>query len=173
MPDKLTDKEIVKALEDLTKCNNNVIDCDHCSLSMFFPRCPEQIGELALDLINRLQAQNERDIKVKVEALYKVNDLKIENERLEKELETEKNQVIRLENQIGRLLSMNQAKLDTIHDLQEENNWYNETLNTTKAEAYKEFADRLKANTREFGSAKGIQREIDNLLKEMVGSNER
>ena len=33
----------------------------------------------------------------------------------------------------------------------------------------KEFADRLKANTREFGAAKGIQREIDNLLKEMIG----
>lgn len=60
MPDKLTDKEIVKALEDLVKCNNSEIDCGSCSLSIFYPRCPEEIGELSLDLFNRLQAENER-----------------------------------------------------------------------------------------------------------------
>ena len=61
MPDKkLTDKEIVKALEDLVKCNNNKIDCGSCSLSVFYPRCPEEIGELALDLINRQKAEIER-----------------------------------------------------------------------------------------------------------------
>ena len=31
--------------------------------------------------------------------------------------------------------------------------------------AIEEFAERLKENTREFGSANGIQREIDNLVK--------
>lgn len=61
MPDKkLTDKEIVKALEGLVKCNNNEIDCDNCSLSVFYPRCPEEIGELSLDLINRQKEEIER-----------------------------------------------------------------------------------------------------------------
>ena len=56
----MTDNEIVKALEDLKKCNNNEIDCGMCMLSDFYPLCPEKIGEYALDLINRLQAENER-----------------------------------------------------------------------------------------------------------------
>ena len=61
MPDKkLTDKEIKKALEDLKKCNNNEIDCGNCALSKFYPRCPEEIGELALDLINRQDKEIER-----------------------------------------------------------------------------------------------------------------
>ena len=56
----MTDNEIVKALEDLVKCNNNEIDCDNCSLSVFYPRCPEEIGELSLDLINRQKEEIER-----------------------------------------------------------------------------------------------------------------
>ena len=159
---KLTDREIVKALEccgemECSKCPMNYDDCEE--------RDFDNLVKRAIPIFNRLQA---------------------ENERLRKELETEKNQVIRLESQIGRLLSMNQAKLDTIHDLQEENNWYNETLNTTKAEAYKEFAERLK-NEIISDTAYGcdtnqhtgyydyqikigdIPEYIDNLLKELVG----
>lgn len=106
--------------------------------------------------------------------------LKAEIERLDKELEVEKNQVIRLENQVGRLLSMNQVKLDTIHDLQEENNWYSETLNTTKAEAYKGFAEKLKEKSwdvpYETKNAHFVQvvdvGDIDNLLKELERNGE-
>lgn len=47
------------------------------------------------------------------------------------------NFIERQQAEIERLKSMNQAKLDTIHDLQEE-------LSTAKAEAIKEFAERLK-----------------------------
>jgi hypothetical protein len=57
---QMTDNDIKKALEDLKKCNNNEIDCGSCTLSVFYPRCPEQIGELALNYINRLEAENER-----------------------------------------------------------------------------------------------------------------
>ena len=40
-----------------------------------------------------------------------------------------------------------------------------------RAEAIKEFAEKLKANTVDWGAAKGVQREVDNLVKEMVGDN--
>jgi seryl-tRNA synthetase len=112
----------------------------------------------ALDLISRQQA---------------------EIKRLEKELETEKNQVIRLENQIGRLLSMNQAKLDTIHDIMAEN----ERLKTEKdnlirtyaecqAEAVKEFADKVLLyipNIEGDTTIKCVEEAIKQTLKETVG----
>ena len=79
---KLTDKEIVKGLEYLKKCNNNEIDCDTCSLSVFFALCPEKIGELALDLINRLQARVKKCEKVEHFADKTIATLQAENERL-------------------------------------------------------------------------------------------
>ena len=126
----MTDNEIIKALEDLKKCNNNEIDCGNCILSKFFPLCPEEIGELALDLINRQ---------------------KEEIERLYKNLETETNHITRLENQIERLLPR---------------------LKTAKAEAYKEFAKRLKEmmSYEHFFETDVVvldKSKLDNLLKEV------
>lgn len=156
----MTDNEIIKALECCTKG----LECKNCPANPHkgnYGYCTGLLLKDALDLINRLQA---------------------ENERLEKELETEKNQVIRLESQIGRLLSMNQAKLDTIHDLQEENNWYNETLNTTKAEAYKECIEKVEEiicdntypdfdiNHKAVNIWKAeAYKNIDDLLKKLIG----
>ena len=129
---KLTDNEIIKALEEEIEYGcGHYIEIEMSTIKDTF------------DLINRLQAENER------------------------------------------LWSMNQAKLDTIHDLQEENNWYNETINTTKAEAYKEFADKieerisikiLKGKSNEYAEGfadalDGVNGEIDNLLKELVGED--
>ena len=60
MPDKkLTDSEIIKALEC---CANNPNDCvcyeSKCPL--FGQKCIDILSKNALDLINRLQAENER-----------------------------------------------------------------------------------------------------------------
>ena len=54
MPDKLTDNEILKALE----CCDNCF-CGHC---VYQPKinCREELSHDVLDLINRLQAENER-----------------------------------------------------------------------------------------------------------------
>ena len=61
MPDKLTDKEIIKALEDMVDCNaDNMKICNGCTLDKYYPYCEKVSFELALDLINRLQAENER-----------------------------------------------------------------------------------------------------------------
>jgi len=78
----MTDNEIVKALE----CCSNAEDI-LVKDKTYKAKPLSSLFKDALDLINRQKAQNERDIKVKVEALYKVNDLKLENERLKAEIE--------------------------------------------------------------------------------------
>ena len=105
MPDKLTDAEIVKALEEMVD----------------YPHNYEEGQELknVLDLINRLQAENER--------LKDILDKKVI------EFADDKKQKI-------------------------------------KAEAYKEFAERLKGHRN--GNYIFISTELlDNLLKEMVGED--
>lgn len=110
--------------------------------------------EKANVIINRLQAENEQYKDYTAKWMEKCDDLQAENERLK---------------------SMNQAKLDMIHDLREENEWYIEIIQTTKAEAYKEFAERLKLTFPKddfLRSTKRISEDIDNLLKELVGETD-
>ncbi len=83
--------------------------------------------------------------------------------------------------EIIRLQSMNQAKLDTIHDLQVEIERLKEFIVETrrcdkeiKSEARKEFAERLKEYaTQGFWETDAYvgAEQIDNLLKEMVGDD--
>lgn len=71
--------------------------------------------------------------------------------------------------------SMNQAKLDTIHDLRAEIEVLNKTIDNyvscleniekIKAKAYKEFAERLKEV---YTLHEGLHIEIDNLVKELT-----
>ena len=56
MPDKLTDKEIVKALEHCSK-QGITSECKRCKVQK---GCRPYLIIEALDLINRLQAENER-----------------------------------------------------------------------------------------------------------------
>ena len=54
---KMTDNTIIKALECCTKCNS---DCEKCEISDFCEENDSEINKALLDLINRLQAENER-----------------------------------------------------------------------------------------------------------------
>ncbi|MGN0548053.1 MAG: hypothetical protein ACI4IM_00475 [Acutalibacteraceae bacterium] len=89
--------------------------------------------------------------------------------------------------EIGRLQSMNNAKLDTIHDLQTEieklkienqslrmaANSYKLHYNEARAEAVKEFAERLRETKFKYGSDYVIYAEnIDVLVKELEGETE-
>ena len=68
MPDKkLTDSEIVKALE----CCQNDEDCQNCPLKEFYPYCDDVLSPATIDLINRLQADNER-LRDKVKDFKKI-----------------------------------------------------------------------------------------------------
>ena len=105
------------------------------------------------------------------------------------------NLIKRQQAEIDRLKSMNQAKLDTIHDLQAEIEKLKNEIQITKdayimlqtkneiikSEAVKEFENRLKNKikiecnpyckpTCDYGTGIEIMRYIDNLVKEMVDS---
>ena len=56
MPDKLTDKEVVKALE----CCVSEMDCPNCPKKKDGVECVGNLLRDCFDLINRLQAENER-----------------------------------------------------------------------------------------------------------------
>ncbi|MBQ2297857.1 MAG: hypothetical protein II278_00570, partial [Bacteroidaceae bacterium] len=77
------------------------------------------------------------------------------------------NLINRQKAELERLLSMNQAKLDMIHDLQTD-------LETAKAEAIKEFADRLKVTAYMQSTITGYQHhvvdvsDIDYLAEKMI-----
>ena len=71
MPDKLTDKEIVKALEC---CPKNII-CGECPLCGTND-CMNKLYVNSLDLINRLQAENEEQEKAILNALHRIKEVR-------------------------------------------------------------------------------------------------
>ena len=151
MPDKLTDKEIIKALE----CCKYEYDtkCELCCYN-FYSRtgCRSELRRNALDLINRLQAKVEKCEKVEHFADKTIETANAEIERLNKEVEIE-------------LDKLNAEKNDVMH--------YKDQI---KSEAVKEFAERLKEQYAQginwFGKKEHYfvnVEDIDNLLKELVG----
>ena len=154
MPDKkLTDSEIIKALECC--CGGLTSDwCDKCPMNVT-KECDKDLlalEKLALDLINRLQAQNKdlaetvHNLTIEKDALFdKAEELKAEIERLKTNLNVE------LEN------------FATEYD------------NKIKAEAYKECIEKVKEeiNKHSYGVLHKIviNYKIDNLLKEKAGDD--
>lgn len=129
MDKKLTDNEIVKALEEWIKDlkdDYKRLQLLDAPMDCFEESHANTITKLtnALDLINRLQAENER---------------------------------------------LNKANTSVVEHLKKARR----QIKAAKAEAYKEFAGRLKtkASDFEFGKAVWVVY-IDNLLKELVGEND-
>ena len=154
MPDKkLTDSEIVKALE----CCPVADDCYECECKEF---CPQYMGDLiplALDLINRQKAKNE--------TLKELNGrLVVLGDRFRSELKT--------------ATAENERLQEAIDEQDIEISRLYKRIDEAKAEAYKEFAERLKTEY-----AKGMNwfkkkesyyvdvGDINNLLKELVGED--
>ncbi len=101
MPDKkLTEAEIKNALECCI--DNTDKNCSKCVFAKTDYSCVDELQKNVLDLINRLQAENER-----------LEERCIEIQRCDKEL------------------------IETLHKIHEKQ------LQLTKAEAYKEFYDKL------------------------------
>ena len=145
---KLTDEEIIKALE----CCSNYNDCDKCN---FEPKdnkkktigCCLEIMKNAIDLITRQKAEIER-------------------------LESANDEKFRQWDMLAEKAKQHYADL------------YNEAKDILKAEAYKEFAEKLENICEEIMEQEwnektapiswsyayaGFIDDIDNLLKEMVG----
>lgn len=183
---KYTDEEIVKALEC---CQSHTItDCRDCPNRASGDNCVNELMRNALDLIKRQKAEiavlttavdnstkeflklhdEYQDQKADIDKLQEVNaDL---NESLRLAAEANKD----LKAEIERLRSMNQSKLDIIHDLRA-------GLEAERAEAIKEFAERLHKGIDDFRDKREmvmlpytesalliIERKIDNLVAEMT-----
>ena len=177
MPDKLTDSEIVKAIEFCLA--DKVVHCEDCP---FYTQCffnDESLFKPALDLINRLQAEN-KDLFYKLEGVMHSVDKWLDGDELKQD-------------EVNRAITMREKTLKIVEDLQAENerlrNAYQQCAyerevflgehEEIKAEAYKEFADRLKekAKKTEIVCSGALitmgysisHKELEILLKEMVG----
>ena len=143
---KLTDSEIVKALECCTKREHQCCNDGECPLfykTATYSECRWKLLKGTTDLINRLQAENER--------LETLNSDLVEIQDIRKK--------------VNLALIAENAELTTAYE-------------TAKAEAYKEFAERLESIMYEKYQKYDDQPYpiatisiIDNLLKEMVGDN--
>lgn len=154
--------DIIKALEDLVKCNKNKIDCGSCALSKFYPRCPEEIGEIALDLITYQ--------KIEIERLQKeVNLVSIQFQDIQERQEESQAEIDKLNAENMLTMSERNAFLTSFYDVLKQ-------LKIAKSEAVKEFTKRLKEfmhnkfkDLDEYEFEYITERDIDNLLKEREG----
>ena len=151
---KLTDSEIVKALEC---CRDIDIKCETCQL-WTDSECTKVLHQATIDLINRLQEENEN---------YSKNNQQMTSDilKLYKELEQAKAENERLKTQLY---------LEKYTDV---------AKRTIKAEAYKEFAERLTDRIADhldqsLDNPDGnnyfitdVYTDIDKLLKELVGED--
>ena len=147
----MTDNEIIKALECCKKPVGSGA-CNYCPfdyqrekrLTPSDKSCTTLMFDSALDLINRLQAENER--------------LQGENIALNRRAIPSSGHILKVGNAL--LFAENQKDYDI-------------TINTIKSEAYKEFAERLKAIP---SADKDVQEvfeaRINNILKELVGDGD-
>ena len=182
MPNKLTDAEVKKALECCSEPKGEH-PCRECPLLYRDGSCTTLLVKSALDLINRqdakieqLEKQHIEDDKLLndrvqeavnavskanqkyVDSLEKAfNDRTAEKQNLEFENKELKAEVERLKDYNENLLTANTSLSNEILDV--------------KAEAYKEFAERLKEKytNRKLGQwnfEKAFIKQIDNLLNE-------
>lgn len=138
----MTDKEIIKALEC---CIADNVSCDGCpviGVCQHDPDCPKSI---ALDLINRQKAEIKNMFSARTyKALY----------------ETAKTEINKLQWQVNHLKKYDEERDIRLHARLTEK---------ARAEAIKEFAERLKEKGNcSFGECFVVDW-IDSLVKEMVG----
>ena len=178
MPDKLTDKEIVKALE----CHTGKIGkrCQVCPYTIYGCYCLDHLHPDLLDLINRLQA-DKQNLEIELQSMRgAANSYKAENKRLStlaklgnmraNDYRVMRDRALKAEAENERMKNNVSSMAITLSN----------SAKATRHEAYKEFAERLKEkevvlyDDSPYGdyydsySAVYIS-EIDNLLKELVG----
>lgn len=180
----MTDKEIIQALECCIKLTS---DCDNCPYYGYDDdlQCFDMSKRDALNLINRQQAEIESIKKIVGELTYHLrNDMtsvtryvKHKKENKPKHLKMQYFNQKHIEyqelaekavNNILKYLNENQ-KLRIVE------NPHNNICENIKAEAIKEFAEKVKANKGKLFnyifSSNGFDEQIDNLVKEMVGDD--
>ena len=174
MPDKLMDSEIVKACKDCKDC----LHYEACKGTYSSAKGDADIlydfdGEMYAnsgcedfedkDLINRLQKADEKN-KDSIRLLQ----LAIDQKRRKILRLEEDNQDLQAENE-----EQEQATINVLHQIKD-------VRQTAKAEAYKEFAERLKKEIDRQPHSRSLEASgerfriikiLDNLLKELVGED--
>lgn len=138
---KFTDEEVIRALE----CCNRNGSCSKCPYDRarfeYETDCASEMTADALDLINRQRGEIER-----------MEEKNIENERF-----------------------LNVRVMESVNAVSEAHRKYEraleECIKSTKAEAVKEFADRLKTYYRNLDTTAGglVEYHIDQVVKEFLG----
>ena len=151
MPDKLTDTEIIKALECISGKAKDW-DCDKCAFDGAI--CTAYVSEKALDLINR------QDFKIH---LLEKQISEIQNANLINWNATIGNYKTEIES-----LKAEVERLNTYLDV------IGYSTDKIKAEAYKEFAERLHEELRIYGAKDKFNKlvflnVVYNAKKELVG----
>lgn len=157
MSDKLTDNEIIKALECRIDCN-----CKECPCYKNIEgemRCTEIDEEEIIDLINRLQAENEKLAK-------DWSDVTIEKDELFDIAEKQKAEIERLSGAIyqGTLSTETQWMAERCYQQMQV-----ERVERAKSEAIKEFEDKIKDKFDKHGVDYTAYVIVDDVSKEMVG----
>lgn len=161
---KLTNNEIIKALEERIK-----------ELKEDYKRL--QLLNAPMDCFEKSHIDN---IRILSSVLDLINRLQAEIEHIDNESSALLADIDFRENEINRLQAENERLIDDNKFLQD-NRW--KELSFVKAEAYKEFAEKmeeriavkiLKGKSNEYANGfvdalDGVNGEIDNLLKELAG----
>lgn len=167
MPDKkLTDSEIVKALEC---CNEPVGNnaCQKCPLYHSEERCSKKMLDLSLDLINRLQAELAKERNKNSKLRNERNHLQADLDSLiENDLPKCKH-ALRRANEIGIELQAENERL--------KKGWKADVILTAnvKAEAYKEFAEKIDKEFSGVGTCNYgcVHHKTRKVLKKLVGDD--
>ena len=168
MPNKLTDNEVKKALE---VCIDGY--CRGCCYGDTDQRhCRDDLMQEALDLINRLEGENKKNENIIRIADETIATLDAENESLKAEVERLKRELnLVIENSLSTRFP-HCVLCDDTAILTKNLEGYDKFIADIKAEAYKEFAERLREKTKWLFSSVSINNEIDNLLNELVGDGD-
>lgn len=145
MPDnKLTDNEIIKALEC---CSSGSYGCENgCPLDKECDspiRGGEKIMKSALDLINRLQAKVIKEQNKNSKLRNERNRLQAENENYSKNNQQMTSDILKLYKELEQAKAENEKLEDYNENLQTANTALSEEILETKAEAYKEVEDKI------------------------------
>ena len=153
--DEMPDEAVIKALE----CCKKVSDEDHCTSCPFCGnRCVTRLLQNSANLINRQKVEIERLEYTLTGVMHSV-DKWLDGSELKQD-------------EVNRAVTMREKTLQIVEGLEEENEFLSSfDLDKIRAEAIKEFAERLKAEACYFGRAVAVET-IDNLVKEMTGEKQ-
>jgi FtsZ-binding cell division protein ZapB len=156
------DNDIKKALE---RCTTNGASCKDCPAFVKVDRsnCKKYFRG-ALDLINRLEAERDNLKETLDRVIGETKGLRETNKELQAENEKLKNSLAISEKETKRYVQGYKMACS-------ERNEFLGQLETAKAEAYKEFAERLKQVFCKAECDILIRGIVDDLLKEMVGED--